>query len=301
MNKMYSYIACGMRILSEIPMENELLSCENLERIDVSIICGKIPGNLRAEECKQGEIIIGDNEAFFVNKKIGKFYIANGNLVIIEPFDGAEHWRIVRSIINTVFGIILVQKNYLAIHGGAVCINNNGLVITGTSGAGKSSLINYLGEKGGGFLSDEICRIDSDKDKSIIYPSYPQQRLCEDIAIKKGYNLNELRCVSIPRKKYALNVENQYNKNSIQLKAICKIRKDNVKKIEIEEVLGLEKLDIIKRSLYMKSFREESGNIQKNFEDIINLASNISIYIMRRPYDGYTIEEQYKVIRELIG
>ena len=66
----------------------------------------------------------------------------------------------VDEIIDYVTDLKLLQKGLVKIHGAAVKFNNNGIMVVGWDGCGKSTLaFNFL-KKGAGFLSDDTIIID---------------------------------------------------------------------------------------------------------------------------------------------
>ena len=68
---------------------------------------------------------------------------------------------------------------------------DKGIIITGTSGSGKSTLTAELISDGAVMLADDMIVTGYDDNGfPTIYPAFPQQKLCRDAAIKKGYDLD---------------------------------------------------------------------------------------------------------------
>ncbi len=92
----------------------------------------------------------------FTVKNIGSFYIYDGKNIIVQPSENADNQGIKTFILGTSFGMILLQRNKVAIHGGAILIGENAIILTGQSGAGKSTLTNAFRQYKYPFMADDV-------------------------------------------------------------------------------------------------------------------------------------------------
>ena len=96
-------------------------------------------------------------------------------------------------LLGTSFGALLMQRGILPLHGSAMVVNGRGVVFTGMSGAGKSSLLAAFRKKGYPFLTDDVVAVTVDTAGTAwIHPSYPQQKLWRDSTKAVGVDTDSL-------------------------------------------------------------------------------------------------------------
>lgn len=73
-----------------------------------------------------------------------------------------------------------------------------------------------------GFLADDTVRVHPGTMGMLVEPSYPQQKLCRDMALKCGKPLEELIYIDEERDKYAWRRQDCYRKEAALLgKIFC--------------------------------------------------------------------------------
>ncbi len=191
-NKMkYYYKVYGLNIESEIKIpELIILEKENEPNIDVTIYIDKMPESINI--AKEQGILEGfrKNEMWFYVKGIATYYIKNGKEIVVEPYRNIDDHYIKTYILGSAFGLLLIQRNIVAIHGGTVVIDDKAIICTGDTGAGKSTLTSALRLNGARLVADDVSSIDI-KDEIMVYPAYPQQKLCGDAVRKLGYDTGD--------------------------------------------------------------------------------------------------------------
>ncbi len=105
----------------------------------------------------------------------GRFAIRKNDKIVVSNLTRVElpTWL----VDEATEALITCQKEALALHAGAVAWKGTSIVLPGTSGSGKSSLVAWLVDRGFDYLSDEIALLTKDR-----------ETLCfrRAIAIKKG-------------------------------------------------------------------------------------------------------------------
>ncbi|MGL5821685.1 MAG: hypothetical protein ACRCYE_08655, partial [Sarcina sp.] len=128
-------------------------------------------------------------------------------------------------LLGTALGMAMYFKNIIAIHGGIVEIKrNDGIIICGEMGAGKSSLIDSFINSGYKFLADDVARASKKEGRFIVSSAYPQRRLCKDYIKNNNYDISNLEFRNEDREKYALNDFDSYLDSKIYLDAIIELK-----------------------------------------------------------------------------
>ena len=305
MKKAY-YSVYGLALESEVEMQ-ELLQISELEfnRYDeekkVYIKISDIPTNIK-EEINKGTVhYFSKEECWFIIKDIAIFRILNGKEIYVENI-GGNHNDIKAFLLGSAFGCLLIQRDTLVIHGGIILINGMGVIITGHMGAGKSTLISGLIDKGYPFLADDVSVLSVYDDKIIGSPAYPQRKLCRDAALKFGFDLKKLIKIDGDRDKYAIREMNKFIRNSQEIKYIFEIaiRDDDKTNVDIISVKGSEKIKRIVMNIYRSGIAQTVGIKKQYLKNMISFASQIKYYEILRPKNIFSIDEQINKLKEII-
>lgn len=275
-------------------------------KVDVTIQYADMTNKIE-QEINQGVYVGNLNDEFwFAIKNVGIYRICGGNKIFIEQKGGSEQ-NIRTFLLGSAFGCLLIQRNIVAIHGGTILVNNKGLIITGDTGAGKSTLASAFRINGYKFLADDVSATDINCYGDIIVnPAYPQQKLCKDAAIKFGLKISELIKIDEDREKYVIPSHTNFIDEPRRLCYIAevKIKENEIKnddRVTIEEVTGVEKLNLIMKNIYRIEIANMIGIEGKYFSKIVNIAKQINYYRIIRPKNSFTVNEQIKLIISQIG
>ena len=76
---------------------------------------------------------------------------------------GESHYQLVNALVNDIlFHCISENASHHALHAGAVCVGNHGIILPGASGRGKSTLTALLCQQGFSYLTDELIFLADD-------------------------------------------------------------------------------------------------------------------------------------------
>ena len=164
----YLYRVYGLNIESEIKIP-ELSKLDNEDIINAKINYEIVSDEIK-ELIKMGYMGGYQKQDMWFNiPNLAIYHITNGNQVIIEPYENADNQLVKVYILGSVVGMVLLQNDMVALHGGGIVINDNGYVFTGDKGAGKSTITTALRQRGYNFVADDVCSI-KQGDTNKIYP-----------------------------------------------------------------------------------------------------------------------------------
>lgn len=299
--KTYIYRVYGLNIESDIIMPALIPIINTEHTIDVTILCGKIP-----QEEEQGMVECINNKSnlkkiSYVLEGVAGFYVASGNTIIVEPCDNADMEMVKTYLLGYTFGILLFQRNNIAIHGGTVVIGDRAIIFTGDSGAGKSTLTTTLRNKGYKIMSDDtsVTAIGDDK-VPVVHAGYPEQKLCRDMLIKLGYNPDECKLIDKKREKYVIPVHKYFSEKTMRLGAIFEITESDNSEVEIEKVIGINKLKVLQKNIYGISIAKQCSMSAEYLKKSIEIAQNVAIFRIKRPKNKFSVEEQIAKLEETL-
>lgn len=293
---MYFYKLYGLNIQSDKEI-TELVKGYNIENPDIIINFKKIDDGKKAYLNKNRWFYYNRDFTVFRIDKNATYLIQNEKEIIIEEDENCNKQVVKTFILGTSFGILLKQRNIVAIHGGAILIGDRTVIFTGHSGAGKSTITNAFRIRGFKFLADDVSATDVLEDGTVVVnPAYPQQKVCRDAMEKLGYSVDEFNLIDEGRGKYVIPATESFVYESMRLGAVCEIVIGDCEAVMIEEIKGIEKLNIIVKNIYRgEVFLRESID-SEYFKKIINIVKNISVYRITRPRDKFSVDEQIEAI-----
>lgn len=219
---------------------------------------------------------------------LGFFSVRNGNEIVVVPADGYSDDRILATINGWCMGILLTQRGYSVLHGSAIEYNGKCFVISGVSGAGKSTTALELLKRGGRYLADDLVAIDV-KNGCRVIPSFPVQKVCADVADRIGSE--KLYHIDEDRDKYAyLNVE-QFLGSPMELSDIFWLTTDDVPELKMSEITGLNKYLKIFSCLFITAIYAENGLAFEEKQRCLEIVGHCRLFNVIRPKNRNTLEQ----------
>lgn len=295
----YYYRIYGLNIRSEVKFEETDES--KAGKCEVDIRYGAIPKHIRKyRKSKDVKCLVSNEYKWFQYDKTGEFYIENGDRIIIAADNNADA-KLIRSIIlGPCMGSILYQRRILSIHGSAMVRNDKAIIISGKSGAGKSTISSALRKHGWSFLADDTVAITDEEDCFYANPAYPQQKLCLDTAEEFGYDLEQLTVINEERQKYAVNVKDSFCSEPKQIIGMVCLEINNSDQLEIEEVKGNDKVGYIINNLYAYHDVQYMGMSTLNFKKCLAITQKVPVLRVKRPQRLYTVDQIIEYIEHYI-
>ena len=276
-------------------MYEELVPSDALVR--VTIVNGKVPVELNNLLYRHGSFQASENEFLFHVEGVAKYYITNGNKIIVEPFAGADITSVKLYILGTALGVIQFQRGVFPIHGSSVVIDGKCIVITGVTGAGKSTLAMALRKKGYSFLTDDVSAVYLRSDGTPwVAPGFPQQKLKRDSAECNDVDVSSLRKVNVDLEKYYVPVDTGFLCTPKQLVAVCEIIPSHCEEISIRKLHGTQKLMPLINHTYRVEVIPFLKREVDHFVSCSNIAKQIQVFQMTRPIDRFTLEDQIELL-----
>lgn len=292
---MQYYRAFGLTIASELNLK-PLQILNDKADVDVSISLGQVnqtglenPTDIKPL-CQQAE-----NEHWFFVPDIARFYITNGNSIIVEPFENSDMQSVKLYLLGTCLGIIFHQRDLLVIHGNAVRFGDKAVIFAGKSGNGKSTLAAAFHQKGFDILADDLAVIDK---QGLCYPSYPQLKLWQNTANKLGINTDELHRIRLQVNKYAMPLKTGFYDKPLPVAGLYILQTHKQKNIEFIPANGFEKFKPLKNQTYRKGQLEGLGLKPQHLRACTQLANIIFVTHLTRPIEGFKIDELLSAIEE---
>lgn len=292
---MFHYKIYGLRIQSEFKIE-EALEVERSGDVDVVICHGCAPKEFmeRMEQTSSSPVYMyHTNDALFLYlDKIAVYYVTRDKIMVDEAPEVTLE-QIKCYLLGTALGFCMTLRGMIAVHGGGVALSGSkGIIITGESGAGKSTVTNTLREKGYSFIADDVCALSFREEQVHINLAYPQQKLCRDAVIRMGYNLKQCISLDEERDKFAIRLKDGYLTDGAPFGYLFELGTTQDDVLVMQEVRGYEKVLTLIRNIYRGEFSLKMwGLLPDTMKNCARIASQIRVYKIYRPAKADTLDE----------
>ena len=184
-------------------------------------------------------------------ENIGGYYLVTDSQILVKLKEGYTYDTISSWILGYCLSMALLQKNILTIHCSAITNNAGAVLVSGTPGAGKSSLAGKLLEHGYKLLADDVAAIRFKDDKCLVYPAYPFQKLCSNEVENRALDKSKLVYINEDKDKYLVPVNDIFEPAPHQLKAFFYIIKAPVEELTLKKLSGFECFMSVKENLFL--------------------------------------------------
>ena len=292
----YFYRIYGLRVQSQIPFSEAQPGQKGTA--DVRIELGRVPDFLReAGQKGYGTWTNGFTAAWFRCRDGTQVYVEKGNKITVELARDPRMLLLTSLLLSAGMALICLQRGEIFLHGSGLRIGEQAVLLCGESGAGKSTVAMELLRRGAGFLADDTVRVHPGDREMLAEPSYPQQKLCRDMALQCGKPLEELIYIDEERDKYAWRRQDCYVKEPVRLGKIFLLRRARAAgepgaEVHLRKIMGKEALETLTTQLYLAdTYRYSTGIPYPLLKQLIRIAGQAEIYEVLRPRDGDTREE----------
>lgn len=294
--KTYQYKAYGIIFESELVLP-ELIPVTDQDS-DVYIKYGTVPDHL--PNIKGSGVLYESSPGDFIFKldSVAKYRVRNGAEIIVDPNSTASLEEIRLFLLGPTLGALIHQRGLLPISGSAIAVSNGGLIISGESASGKSTLTAALSIKGYRILSDDITVVSSNNEGNFkIYPGIPHLKLWKDVIDQLGLNYNYSK--ARPQlEKFILPLDNKFHDGMLTPKNIVVLSSKNNKDFTYESLFGIEKFNLLKENTYRYHFLEGLGLTKKHFETLSLFTNQIYLSRIGRPSSPFMLNELVELIEK---
>ena len=248
----FNYTIYGLNVESDLEIPEAYKQTDRCQN-DVCVVIGDIPQDIQkiiTDGNIEGNFMYKGSDFFIFRVADVADYLVYPSKIYIRLFDNANENDVKVFLLGTGFGLCMILWNNIAIHGGAVCRNNTGIIVTGESGCGKSTITNNLLMNGWKFIADDVCSITIKENGAHINMAYPQLKLCRDAAINMGYDLESLIYIDEDRDKFAVRLKEGYLPEGADFSKLFEITLTEADSVSYTRLEGLQKLQILTRNIF---------------------------------------------------
>lgn len=289
------------------------------DAFDVDIIIGEMPEEVM-EAVRHAEIfpcIAWNGQRFWMNNAFGILAVYKSGTIYAKSISDKDTFYLLQFVLGYGIAMYAHLNNRIAIHCGSVAIDGKCIMISGDSGAGKSTLTHELIAEGALMLSDDVVAIGYDENGEVaVYPAFPQQKLCRDAAIEKGYDLNGLLYVDPEKDKFAVLHEESFTPIPHKLHSFYYLKCYEPKEsgngkapatpaenslLHTRQLDGFNKVSVLMENLYLGCIIPNTGLSAEAFQLCVDCIKSANVYLVKRPVGKNTLAEMKRFIHDTLN
>jgi len=276
---MFYYQGFGLCIASYIDFP-ELFPVAACEKADVIVQIGKIPSIPQGDSFCTGRIThyVNDKEIMFTVKDIASYHISGGNMIVVHPENDHVESRTLRLfVLAGAMAAILQQRNIIPMHAAAVIKDGALTLISGRSGAGKSTTLAGLMAQKYRVFSDDITVLTGNGNATA---SYPMIKLWEQSM--QSLNLSNRTFPVMPgMEKYGVFFHEHFDTRDYPVAKIILLKVEE--HFAVKRLTGGKAFAEIVQHIYKPSFFNTPEMCVLKFRTLTQLLQKTEVYEVARP------------------
>lgn len=289
MNKITLYKAFGLTIASELPIPQ--LPLAEASEADVRVVRANLSA-LTPEDVKS----VFTHTVIQPTTTDTVFRITGGNLIEADVAEGDTDGFVAMYLLGSCMGAILVQRGYMLLHGSCVTNGKQSVLITGDSGAGKSTTAAEFLKHGWKLLTDDVTCIFDRDGEPMVQPSYPSQKLWQDALDRYEKREEDIHSLYFTeeREKFGINVSNSFFDEVCPLSMVVRLVAAD-RPCFVAPIEGLAKVDQLLKNTY-RMYLIEKQHQQRHFQRCVTLGTKIPMALAVRENGKQCADTIYELI-----
>ncbi len=291
MNNNFFYRAFGLIIESVFFIPQ--IQTANAAEADVRIVRGE--GLSSHTELLRSDVVTDEHVMFRV-EDLAVFRISSGNLIEVELLNEQPDRDIGIFLMGSCMGAILIQRGFMLLHGSCVTDGKRSILITGDSGAGKSTTAAEFLKRGWKLLTDDVTCIFDRDGVPMVQSSYPSQKLWQDALDHYDKTDDDIHSLyfSEDREKFGVNVSDSFFDGVCPLSMVVRLIPAGHATC-LSPIEGMAKVDQLMRNTYRGYFIIKRDQ-PRHFQRCVTLSTKIPMALVIRENGKQCADTIYDLI-----
>ncbi|TWV93291.1 serine kinase [Chitinophaga pinensis] len=257
------------------------------QHTDVTITIDAIPAIRVEHTCCTGRITyeMNDRELVFTVGDLAAYYVADGNRIIICPLTTDLEDRVLRLfVLAGAMAGILQQRKQVTLHAAGIVIEDGLTLISGNSGAGKSTTLAGLQERAYRIFTDDVTVLKQLPDDDYVrgIASYPMLKLWEQSLQTLQWEDRSFP-VMPGMNKYGIFFHQHFDTQHYPIRRIILLSAGEVNEIQHEQLTGSKAFTQIVQHVYKEVLFRQPAARALCFDTISAMIRHSETHLIRRP------------------
>ncbi|HCK25382.1 MAG TPA: hypothetical protein DHW31_11575 [Bacteroides graminisolvens] len=232
-----------------------------------------------------------ENELTLRIENVASYKTQNGVEVYVCPNPISDTDSIQLFLNGSVLGAVLHQRGIMPFHGSSFIFKDQGVLICGNSGVGKSSVVAAFCQDEGRLVNDDITPICFDNERIMMVPLSTKVKLWDDAISLLQLDKNGLKKIRPSLNKYYVSGFARQEEKQPLLHTFIVLRIHNQSHFEIRRPQGIERFNCLRHNIYRKIYLKGMPQTEKNyFEQLLTAANLLDVVVVFRPQTSNALE-----------
>ncbi len=295
----YRYTFYGL--IFQLPFPCPILPVAPLDAPpDVTVIYGRVPKILENALASDDSWISGfcwqaSPGRFLLRggRRSGRFLVEDGKHVTVERNPATDDDCMLFHLLHSVTAALLRQRGFLVLHANTAHTPRGAIAVSGKSGAGKSTTLAALLQRGCAMISDDITALRIGTDGQVVaVPGAAQIHLWDDAAGRLEINTSGFNRHPLSRMKAAFPTRSGRCTEPSPLRRIYLLGVHHDDNLHISCLTGMDKFAALQDCIHGPFFQEEHTGAFPLF----SAAAQVDVFRIKRPEGRWTVDEVVEVI-----
>ena len=291
---MYYYKLYGMKVESDLEFP-QLPICKDDESVDVQILKAEFSEEV-AEKAKEKYYDFGREYSRFSNQTC-QFQVYQGKKLTYALTGEGWPQYLQTYILGYGVSMIALQRDMLPIHCSALADEKGAILIAGESGSGKSTITTAFLNQGYRLMADDMALVDGEN----VYPAFPYQKLCRNVALEEGYKLEELIYINEEKDKFLAPYRGEFSTAGERMKGFILLKVVNGEKVVDGQISCLNSFHVFASNLFVRHIIGKEKYEPHIGQKCLQMASKVPVYLIGRPSGLDTTQEVVKKATEWVA
>lgn len=297
---MYYYKLYGLRIASDLELSYVPELPERERGLEPELIIEEraLPeGEAREPVCysviRKEKCILANSYCFL--------YIEQGRRLYYEKKEKATLTRLNGYILGWGMAMVFYQRGKMSIHCSCVSKDGGAVLISGNSGAGKSTVTDGLLQKGYTLMADDVAVV-SAKERGEIYasPAFPYRKVCRNELGRIGTAKESAVYIDEDKDKFLVPYEGAFSTESCPVQAMFILKFGRQEDVSITEAVGAEKFTLCMEAVFLAPLLGKQLYEPEIGVRMLEFASKVPVYVITRPVNKDTRDEVVKNLMSVL-
>lgn len=292
--KMYKYVNSGFNLTSDIEF-HQCIQADGVSRDNITISKGEICNYY--DRFKKIGAYFTDGKVYFYNDYC--YLLITPNSITYQ--NKTDNTNILKTfILGYGLALLFHLRGEFGIHASAVSNGKYITLISGDSGAGKSTTTAALLEKGYSLAADDMVRVCKDAAKLYAYPAFPYQKLCDNEIISRRLDPSNLIPVGDDEEKYFIPLNECFENNKLPISSVIVLKKYDGDIINFRLLSGSELIKTFASCIFIMHLSDTEFNNPAFVMRLLKALECVKVYEIKRPADKNTLNEVTEIVDKLI-
>ncbi len=246
---------------------------------DVDVALGRVPPRLAGAD-RSGVLWEATASRFLLGiPGVARYLVEDGRTVVVEPEPACSPEAVVKLLHATPFAALCHQRGLSVLHAAAATRDGATVLVAGSSGAGKSSLLAELLVRGWRMVTDDVAPIALDEaSRPIALPTFAELALGRDVPERLAAA--------------AAIAERAFEPGATRLEAIWWLSTDNLRgAVKVEPLPAVNRFEALGELAYNRRIADAILDPAQRLKSDAPVAAAVPIRRVWRPRGSWTATE----------